>query len=128
MLWFMATDVRWDRPFYHSETVAHVIIGGPYGLKRGPGLTQMRSVHLVQKCLLLGVDRRHRGHHETDAFDPNRKIIAEHSVHKDVLRPQRFGMRSRMRLKPPLMRAKRIRTVGSTSGSGKIEVRSFSRP
>jgi hypothetical protein len=24
----------------------------------------------VRKCLLLGVDRTYRGHHETDAFDP----------------------------------------------------------
>jgi hypothetical protein len=32
----------------------------------------MRSADLVRKCLLFGVDRTHRGHHETDAFDPQR--------------------------------------------------------
>src|SRR4029077_21053208 len=30
----------------------------------------MRSVDRVQRCLLLGVDRIYRGHHETDASDP----------------------------------------------------------
>jgi hypothetical protein len=30
----------------------------------------MRSADRVRKCLLFGVDRTYRGHHETDAFDP----------------------------------------------------------
>jgi hypothetical protein len=34
-------------------------------------MAQMRSVEQVRKCLLLGVDRTDRGHHETDAFDPS---------------------------------------------------------
>jgi hypothetical protein len=35
-----------------------------------PLLAQMRSADRVRKCLLFGVDRTYRGHHETDAFDP----------------------------------------------------------
>src|SRR5450631_2488426 len=33
-------------------------------------LAQMRSTDRVRKCLLFGVDRTYRGHHETDALDP----------------------------------------------------------
>jgi hypothetical protein len=33
---------------------------------------QMRSADRVRKCLLFGVDRTYRRHHETDAFDPTR--------------------------------------------------------
>jgi len=33
-------------------------------------LAQMRSADRVRKCLLFGVDRTYRGHHETDAVDP----------------------------------------------------------
>src|ERR1700676_1857076 len=32
----------------------------------------MRSADRVRRCLLLGVDRTYRGHHETDAVDPKR--------------------------------------------------------
>ena len=32
-----------------------------------PLLAQMRSADRVRKCLLFGVDRTYRGHHETDA-------------------------------------------------------------
>jgi hypothetical protein len=35
-------------------------------------MAQMRSAGWVRKCLLFGVDRTYRGHHETDAFDPKR--------------------------------------------------------
>jgi hypothetical protein len=35
-----------------------------------PELAQMRSADRVRKCLLFGVDPTHRGHHESDAFDP----------------------------------------------------------
>jgi hypothetical protein len=35
-----------------------------------PLLAQMRSAERVRKCLLFGVDRTYRGHHETDALDP----------------------------------------------------------
>src|SRR5882757_5210512 len=35
-------------------------------------LAQMRNADRVRKCLLFGVDRTYRGHHETDAFDPKR--------------------------------------------------------
>jgi hypothetical protein len=35
-------------------------------------LAQMRSADRVWKCRLFGVDRTYRGHHETDAFDPQR--------------------------------------------------------
>jgi hypothetical protein len=37
-----------------------------------PQLAQMRSANRARKCLLFGVDRTYRGHHETDAFDPKR--------------------------------------------------------
>src|SRR3984893_18929026 len=43
----------------------------------------MRSAERVRKCLLFGVDRTYRGHHETDASDPLqtslglRKIVAD---------------------------------------------------
>jgi hypothetical protein len=33
-------------------------------------VAQMRSADRVRKCLLFGVDRTYRGHHETDAFEP----------------------------------------------------------
>src|SRR5216683_7217781 len=33
-------------------------------------LAQKRSADRVRRCLLLGVDRTCRGHHETDAIDP----------------------------------------------------------
>src|SRR5580704_2021119 len=36
----------------------------------GPLLAQMRNDERVRKCLLLGVDRTYRGHHETDVIDP----------------------------------------------------------
>jgi hypothetical protein len=39
-----------------------------------PLLAQMRSADRLQKCLLFGVDRTYLGHHETDAFDPTRKL------------------------------------------------------
>jgi len=32
----------------------------------------MRSADRARKCLLSGVDRTYRRHHETDAFDPKR--------------------------------------------------------
>jgi hypothetical protein len=37
-----------------------------------PFLAQMRSADWIRKCLLFGVDRTYRGHHEADAFDPER--------------------------------------------------------
>jgi len=42
------------------------------GTGRFPLLAQMRSADRVRRCLLLGVDRTYRGHHETDAIDPKR--------------------------------------------------------
>jgi hypothetical protein len=39
-----------------------------------PLLAQMRSADWVRKCLLFGVDRTYRGHHETDANDPKRRM------------------------------------------------------
>jgi len=36
----------------------------------------MRNADRVRKCLLFGVDRTYRGHHEIDAFDPKRDINA----------------------------------------------------
>ena len=35
----------------------------------------MRNAERVRKCLLLGVDRTYRGHHESDAFD-YRELLA----------------------------------------------------
>jgi hypothetical protein len=35
-----------------------------------PLLAQMRSGDGARQCLMFGVDRTYRGHHETDAFDP----------------------------------------------------------
>ena len=37
-----------------------------------PLLAQMRSADRPRQCLLFGADQTYRGHHETDAFDPNR--------------------------------------------------------
>jgi hypothetical protein len=34
----------------------------------------MRSADRVRRCLLLGVDRTYRGHHETDAFDSKQTL------------------------------------------------------
>ena len=39
-----------------------------------PLVAQMRSADRVRKCLLFGVDRTDRGHHETDAFDPEQTL------------------------------------------------------
>src|SRR5580704_1000797 len=39
-----------------------------------PLLAQMRSADWFRKCLLLGVDRTYRGHHEADAIDPERTL------------------------------------------------------
>jgi hypothetical protein len=39
---------------------------------RRPLMAQMRSSDRVRKCLLFGVDRTYRGHHKTDATDPER--------------------------------------------------------
>src|SRR5580700_9368863 len=41
-----------------------------------PNLAQMRSADAdrVRKCLLFGVHRTCRGHHETDAFDPKQTL------------------------------------------------------
>jgi hypothetical protein len=53
-----------------------------------PLLAQMRSADRVRKCLLFGVDRTYRGHHETDAFDPERKwrnSLLDH-LRRDALR------------------------------------------
>src|SRR5271156_4459099 len=38
-------------------------------------VAQMRSGDRVRKCLLFGVDRTYRGHHETDANDPKADIV-----------------------------------------------------
>jgi hypothetical protein len=38
-------------------------------------VAQMRSADRVRKCLLFGVDRTYRGHHETDAIDPFRTSV-----------------------------------------------------
>src|SRR5882762_1754760 len=39
-------------------------------------MAQMRSADRVRKCLLLGVDRTYRGHHENDAFDPTTDLVS----------------------------------------------------
>jgi len=39
----------------------------------------MRSAERVRKCLLFGVDRTYRGHHETDALDPKRTLVEGHN-------------------------------------------------
>jgi hypothetical protein len=43
-------------------------------------LALLRSADWVRKCLLLGVDRTYRGHHETDAFDPKQTCLLDHLV------------------------------------------------
>src|ERR1700730_8749472 len=40
-------------------------------------VAQMRSADRVQKCLLFGVDRTCRGHHETDANDPMQTYVGD---------------------------------------------------
>jgi hypothetical protein len=47
-------------------------------------MAQMRSADRVRKCLLFGVDRTYRGHHETDASDPNRTSRTAYSITSPV--------------------------------------------
>ena len=58
----------------------------------------MRSADRVRKCLLFGVDRTYRGHHETDAFDPKRTLrnvrdpaLPEVVQHEDPASPEETG-------------------------------------
>jgi len=50
-------------------------------LARRPGqLALLRSADRVRKCLLFGVDRTYRKHHETDAFDPKQTYCPTFSI------------------------------------------------
>jgi hypothetical protein len=47
-------------------------------------MAQMRSADRIQKCLLFGVDRTYRRHHETDAFDPTQTSRTAYSITSPV--------------------------------------------
>jgi hypothetical protein len=58
-----------DAGLTRARKLAAIVVAGQF-----PLLAQMRSAERVRKCLLFGVDRTYRGHHETDALDPKRSF------------------------------------------------------
>jgi hypothetical protein len=53
----------------------------------GPFLAQMRSADRARQCLLFGVDRTYRRHHETGAFGESPKGISPSGAPRTVREP-----------------------------------------